>query len=98
MAECNRQGGERCNTETFFKRSGARYKRIRKRPRGEPSPQLYAYKKEKLQGFEELDSKGDIILYYIMPMRDMYVPMATFHMDGNTKTRMSMCPQKKRQG
>ena len=64
MAECNRQGGERCNSETFFKRSGARYKRIRKRPRGEPSPQLYAYKKEKLQELEELDSKGDIILYY----------------------------------
>ena len=33
-----------------------------------------------------------------MPMRVMYVPMATFHTDGNTKTKMSMCPQKKRQG
>ena len=29
--------------------SGARYKRIRKRPRGKPSPQLYRYKYEKLQ-------------------------------------------------
>ena len=64
MAECYRQGSELCNIEMFFKRSGARYKRIRKRPRGVPSPQLYAYKKEKLHELEELDSKGDIDLFY----------------------------------
>ena len=34
--------------------------RIRKRPRGKPSPQLYAYKKEKLQELEELDSKEEL--------------------------------------
>ena len=33
----------------FFIRIGARYKRIRKRPRGKPSPQLYQYKYEKLE-------------------------------------------------
>lgn len=43
---------------------GARYRRIRKRPRGIPSPQLYTYKKEKLQELESLDSKGKIELYY----------------------------------
>lgn len=48
----------------FFRNIGARYKRIRKRPRGKPSPQLYAYKKEKLQELEELDSKGELVLYY----------------------------------
>lgn len=47
-----------------LKNIGARYKRIRKRPRGKPSPQLYAYKKEKLQELEELDSKGELMLYY----------------------------------
>ena len=31
---------------------------------GKPSPQLYAYKKEKLQELEELDSKGELVLYY----------------------------------
>ena len=50
--------------KTFFRNIGARYKRIRKRPRGKPSPQLYAYKKEKLQELEELDSKGELMLYY----------------------------------
>lgn len=29
-----------------------------------PSPQLYDYKKEKLQELENLDSKGEIDLYY----------------------------------
>ena len=46
-----------------LKNIGARYKRIRKRSRGKPSPQL-AYKKEKLQELEELDSKGELMLYY----------------------------------
>ena len=50
--------------EPVPKNIGARYKRIRKRPRGKLSPQLYAYKKEKLQELEELDSKGELMLYY----------------------------------
>mgnify|MGYP002748334397 CR=1 FL=1 len=40
---------ERYNVQMFFIRIGARYKRIRKRPRGKPSPQLYQYKYEKLE-------------------------------------------------
>ena len=48
----------------FFISLGARYKRIRKRPRGVPSPQLYAYKTEKLQELEHLNTNGKIDLYY----------------------------------
>ena len=36
----------------------------RKRPRGVPSPQLYAYKTEKLQELEQLNRDGKIDLYY----------------------------------
>ena len=60
----NGQGGKRHDLQTFFISIGARYKRIRKRPRGVPSPQLYEYKKEKLQELENLDSAGEIDLYY----------------------------------
>ncbi|WP_370526968.1 IS630 family transposase [Bacteroides sp. 51] len=45
-------------------RLGARYRRIRKRPRGIPSPQLYAYKTQKLQELETLYAKGEINLFY----------------------------------
>jgi hypothetical protein len=38
----------------FFIRLGARYRRIRKRPKGAPSLQLYEYKTEKLQELERL--------------------------------------------
>lgn len=61
----------------FFRSIGARYRRIRKRPRGIPSPQLYSYKKEKLQELESLDSKGKIELYYADESHvctDGYVP------------------------
>ena len=64
MAECDWKRSQRHYFQTFFRNIGARYKRIRKRPRGKPSPQLYAYKKEKLQELEELDSKGELMLYY----------------------------------
>ncbi|RGN59310.1 IS630 family transposase [Bacteroides sp. OM05-10AA] len=43
---------------------GARYKRIKKRPRGIPSPQLYEYKTEKLQELEQLERDGRINLYF----------------------------------
>ncbi len=46
----------------FFIRIGARYKRIRKHPRGKPSPQLYQYKYEKLQGLEAQQREGRIDL------------------------------------
>ena len=48
LAECNRGRSERLDLQTFFISIGARYKRIRKRPRRIPSPQLYEYKTEKL--------------------------------------------------
>ena len=58
------QGGERHDLQTFFISIGARYKRIRKRPRGVPSPQLYEYKVEKLQELERQAHEGRIKLYY----------------------------------
>ena len=64
MAACQRQGGQRVDVQAFFIRIGARYKRIRKRPRGKPSPQLYEYKAEKLQELERKAEDGKIDLYY----------------------------------
>lgn len=64
MAERIRQGGEREHVQGFFIRIGARYRRIRKRPKGQPSPQLYAYKTEKLQELEKRANDGLIDLYY----------------------------------
>lgn len=48
----------------FFIRLGAGYRRIRKRPKGKPSPQLYAYKTEKLQELVQQEKDGLIDLYY----------------------------------
>ena len=48
----------------FFIRIGARYRRIRKRPKGSPSPQLYAYKTKKLQELERQANEGLIDLYF----------------------------------
>lgn len=45
-------------------RIGARYRRIRKRPKGKPLLQLYAYKTEKLQELEQQSIAGLIDLYY----------------------------------
>jgi len=59
-----RQESERHDLQTFFISIGARYKRIRKRPRGTPSPQLYEYKVEKLQELEHRTAEGRITLYY----------------------------------
>ncbi|WP_157278527.1 IS630 family transposase [Olivibacter sitiensis] len=56
--------GEQSDVQAFFIRIGARYKRIRKRPRGVPSPQLYEYKFEKLQELEQQERGGRIALYY----------------------------------
>ena len=64
MAAGQRQGGQRIDVQAFFIRFGARYKRIRKRPRGKPSPQLYEYKAEKLQELERKADDGRIDLYY----------------------------------
>jgi transposase len=64
MAAGQRQGGQRVDLQAFFISIGARYKRIRKRPRGKPSPQLYEYKAEKLQELEQKASEGRIDLFY----------------------------------
>lgn len=50
--------------QSFFIRLGAGYRRIRKRPKGQPSPQLYAYKTEKLQELVQQEKDGLIDLYY----------------------------------
>ena len=64
MATGQREGGQRVHIQAFFISIGARYKRIRKRPRGKPSPQLYEYKAEKLQELERKADDGRIDLYY----------------------------------
>ena len=58
------QGSEREHLQGFFIRLGARYRRIRKRPKGKPSPQLYAYKTEKLHELVKQEKEGLIDLYY----------------------------------
>lgn len=64
MGECFREEGKRYYVQTFFRSSGARYKRIPKRPRVTPSPHLYAIKREKLQELENLSNQGLIDLYF----------------------------------
>lgn len=64
MGKILRQRGERYNLQTFFRSIGARYKRIRKRPRGIPSPQLVDLKKEQLQELVTLWEKGYIDLRF----------------------------------
>jgi transposase len=64
LAKRIRQRGKRVDIPAFFIRLGARYRRIRKRPRGIPSPQLYEYKTKKLQELETLYNRGEINLFY----------------------------------
>ena len=64
LAASFRQGCKREHFQEFFIRIGARYRRIRKRPKGKPSPQLYAHKAEKLQELERQWQEGLIDLYY----------------------------------
>ena len=59
-----RQESKRKYLPGFFIRIGARYRRIRKRPKGRPSPQLYAYKSERLQELVQQEKDGLIDLYY----------------------------------
>lgn len=66
----SRMGGSHGETnqgrslQKFFILSGARFGRIRKTPKGTPSPQEYAYKKELLQELEHQWKSGLIDLYY----------------------------------
>lgn len=64
MAAGFRKRSERQHLQGFFIRLGAGYRRIRKRPKGKPSPQLYAYKSEKLQELVQQEKDGLIDLYY----------------------------------
>ena len=64
MGGRNGEDGLRGDAQAFFKRIGARFGRIRKRPKGKPSPQLYRHKLGELQELERLWCKGSIDLYY----------------------------------
>lgn len=64
MGKRFREKGKRHDVQTFFRSSGARYKRIPKRPRITPSPHFYAIKREKLQELENLCNQGLIDLYF----------------------------------
>lgn len=64
MAAGNRQGGVPRHVQGFFISLGARFGRIRKTTKGTPSPQLYTYKKEKLQELEQQYREGLVDLYF----------------------------------
>ena len=64
VAECHGQGGQQKYFPKFFISLGARFGRIRKRPKGKPSPQLYEYKAEKLQELVNQYRDGRIDLYF----------------------------------
>jgi transposase len=64
MAAGHRQGGVPRHVQGFFISLGARFGRIRKTTKGTPSPQLYAYKEEKLQELEQQYREGLIDLYF----------------------------------
>ncbi len=64
MAGSHRQGGVSRHVQGFFISLGARFGRIRKTPKGTPSPQLYAYKKEKLQELVKQYDAGLIDLFF----------------------------------
>lgn len=59
-----RQSCERYNLQTFFRIIDARYKRIRKRPRGKPSSQLLELKEFQLQELVKLWQTGLIDLRF----------------------------------
>lgn len=64
MAGSHRQGGVLRHVQGFFISFGARFGRIRKTTKGTPSPQLHAYKKEKLQELEQQYQEGLVDLYF----------------------------------
>lgn len=64
MGILHRQTCERINLQTFFRSLGARYKRIRKRPRVTPSPQLVGLKVFQLQELVKLWKAGHIGLWF----------------------------------
>ncbi|GHS95827.1 hypothetical protein FACS1894207_5000 [Bacteroidia bacterium] len=52
------------NLSQFFKKLGGRYKRIRRRPKGQPFPAFYDYKAEQLKELETMSEAGQIELFY----------------------------------
>lgn len=64
MAGSHRQGGVQKHVQKFFISLGARFGRIRKCPKGKPSPQLYQYKLEKLQELVHQYEHNLIDLYF----------------------------------
>jgi len=52
------------NIQTFFKKIGGRYKRIRLRCKGKPIPEYYDERIERLRELEKLSCDGKIDLYY----------------------------------
>ncbi|MDE5880674.1 MAG: IS630 family transposase [Muribaculaceae bacterium] len=64
MGAGNRQGGVPRHVQGFFISLGARFGRIRKTAKWISSPQLCAYKKEKLQELEQQYREGLIDLYF----------------------------------
>uniref|UniRef100_UPI0038F6C9FD hypothetical protein n=1 Tax=Streptomyces galilaeus TaxID=33899 RepID=UPI0038F6C9FD len=64
MAAGFRERSLREYLQGFFIRLGAGYRRIRKRPKGKTSPQLYAYMTEKLQELVQQEKDCLIDIYY----------------------------------
>lgn len=64
MARIYEKRSKRSDIQVVFIRIGAKYRRINKTSKGLPSPQLYAYKHERLQELERQESQGCITLYY----------------------------------
>lgn len=64
LGESDRKKDKGRSLQEFFILDGARFGRIRKTPKGQPSPQEYAYKKELLQELERQWESGLIDLYY----------------------------------
>ncbi len=89
VGEVVRQTGERHYLPTFFRLTGARYKRIRKRPRGIHSPQLVEIKTFQLQELVNLWHQGYIDLRFgdeSHVCTSGYVPYG-WHFDGGGRIR-----------
>ena len=64
VAERVKTGGERCHIQTLFRLAGAKYKRIRKHPMENPSPQLVELKLYQLQELANLWRARAINLFF----------------------------------
>lgn len=64
MGRSYRKANQGRSLQEFFILSGARFGRIRKTPKGQPSPQEYEYKKELLQELERQWETGLVDLFY----------------------------------